>query len=96
MKMVFVVYSQAVDYDIITTFKQAGIKGYTKVEKVSGEGTETEPKLRTHTWPGENCAIFLALEESELPAVVEIIRKLKDEHPRAGVKAFILPMEEII
>jgi hypothetical protein len=96
MKMVFIVYSQAADYDVIAAIKNAGVKGYTKMEKASGEGVETEPKLHTHTWPGENCVLFLALEENELAAIVEIVRELKQEHPRAGVKAFILPMEEII
>ena len=96
MKMVFIVYSQAADYDVIAAIKQAGVKGYTKMENASGEGVETEPKLHTHIWPGENCVLFLALEEDELPAIVELIRELKLEHPRAGVKAFIMPMEEII
>ncbi len=96
MKMVFIVYSQAADYDVIAAIKQAGVKGYTKMENASGEGVETEPKLHTHIWPGENCVLFLALEEDELPAIVELIRELKLDHPRAGVKAFIMPMEEII
>jgi nitrogen regulatory protein PII len=96
MKMVFIVYSQSADYEVIGAIKKAGIKGYTKMEKASGEGVETEPKLHTHTWPGENCVIFLALEEEELQGVVELIRELKNEHPRTGVKAFIMPMEEII
>jgi nitrogen regulatory protein PII len=96
MKMVFIVYSQAADYDVIAAIKQAGVKGYTKMENASGEGVETEPKLHTHIWPGENCVLFLALEEKELPPIVELIRELKLEHPRAGVKAFIMPMEEII
>jgi hypothetical protein len=96
MKMVFIVYSQAADYDVIAAIKQAGVKGYTKMENASGEGVETEPKLHTHIWPGENCVLFLALEENELPPIVELIRELKLEHPRAGVKAFIMPMEEII
>jgi nitrogen regulatory protein PII len=96
MKMVFIVYSQAADYDVITAIKKAGVRGYTKMENASGEGVETEPKLHTHTWPGENCVLFLALEDDELRTIVELIRLLKMEHPRAGVKAFILPMEEII
>jgi nitrogen regulatory protein PII len=96
MKMVFIVYSQAADYDVIAAIKQAGVKGYTKMENASGEGVETEPKLHTHIWPGENCVLFLALEEDELPAIVDLIRELKLDHPRAGVKAFIMPMEEII
>jgi nitrogen regulatory protein PII len=96
MKMVFIVYSQAADYEVIAAIKKAGVKGYTKMEKACGEGVETEPKLHTHTWPGENCVLFLALEEVELPTIVELIKALKMEHPRAGVKAFIMPMEEII
>jgi nitrogen regulatory protein PII len=96
MKMVFVVYSHAADYEVIRAFKEAGIKGYTKIEKARGEGVETEPKLQTHTWPGENNVLFLALEDGDIPPVVETIRRLKNEHSRAGVKAFILPMEEII
>jgi nitrogen regulatory protein PII len=96
MKMVMVVYSHAADYDVITAFKEAGIKGYTKIEKTSGEGIETEPKLHTHTWPGENCVLFLALNDLDIPPVIELIRRLKNEHTRAGVKAFVMPLEEII
>lgn len=97
MKMVFVAYSQAADYDVVTGFKKAGIKGYTKLEKASGEGCETEPKLHTHTWPGENNVIFIAVDnDSAMPDLITEIRRLKAEHPRAGLKAFILPMEEIV
>jgi hypothetical protein len=96
MKMVFIVYSQAADYDVLNAIKKAGIRGYTKMEKACGEGIETEPKLHTHTWPGENCVLFVALEEADLPVITELIRVLKGEHPRAGLKAFVLPMEEII
>jgi nitrogen regulatory protein PII len=96
MKMVFVVYSYAADYDVVNAFKEAGIRGYTKLEKASGEGVETEPKLHTHIWPGENCVMFLALEDTEVETAVSLIRKLRQEHPRAGVKGFILPLTEII
>jgi len=96
MKMVFVVYSYAADYDVVNAFKEAGIRGYTKLEKASGEGVETEPKLHSHIWPGENCVLFLALEDAEVDTAVALIRKLKQDHPRAGVKGFIMPMEEII
>ena len=96
MKMVFIVYSQAADYDVVTAVKDAGVRGYTKLEKARGEGIDTEPKLMTHTWPGENCVLFMALEDSDLPGIVDLVRRLKVEHPRAGLKAFVMPMEEII
>lgn len=97
MKMIFVVYSEAADYDVIAAFKKAGIKGYTKLEKARGEGIETEPKLHTHTWPGENNVLMIATDDdAALDAVTAQIRTLKSLHPRAGLKAFILPMEEIL
>ncbi|MBP8981181.1 MAG: hypothetical protein KBG09_08065 [Syntrophobacterales bacterium] len=96
MKMFFIVYSRAADYDVISRLKSAGIKGYTKMKDVSGEGTETEPKLGTHCWPGENNVLYIAVEEDEVQRVCEVIRVLRKSHPRAGVKGFILPMVEII
>jgi len=96
MKMFFIVYSRAADYDVINKLKSAGIKGYTKMKDVSGEGTETEPKLGTHCWPGENNVLYIAVEEDEVQRVCEVIRALRKSHPRAGVKGFILPMVEII
>ena len=96
MKMFFIVYSRAADYDVISRLKSAGIKGYTKMKDVSGEGTETEPKLGTHCWPGENNVLYIAVEDDEVQRVCEVIRALRKSHPRAGVKGFVLPMVEII
>ncbi len=96
MKMFLIVYSRAADYDILERMRKTGIKGYTKLKEASGEGTETEPKLGTHTWPGENSVLFIAVQDDEAPMVAEMIRKMKREHSRAGVKGFVLPMEEII
>jgi len=94
--MVFVVYSRAADYDVIKALKDAGITAYTKMERACGEGLETEPKLHTHTWPGENCVLFAAVGIEEYERLTGVIRELKARHPRAGLKAFVLPMEEII
>lgn len=96
MKMFFIVYSRAADYDVISKLKSAGIKGYTKMKDVVGEGTETEPKLGTHCWPGENNVLYIAVQDEEVLGVCEVIRQLKISHPRAGVKGFVLPMVEII
>jgi len=93
MRMMLVVYHKAADEYVVDAFKQAGIKAYTKMIECHGEGTETEPKLGTHIWPGKNNILILALQDDEVPLVTDIIRQLKREHPRAGVKGFCLPME---
>jgi hypothetical protein len=96
MKMIFVVFSQVADADILAALKQGGMQGYTKLERACGEGNETEPKHHSHTWPGENNVIFSAMHDNEIEPIKALIRQLKQTHPRAGVKGFILPMEEII
>lgn len=96
VKMFLIVYCDAADKYVIEVFKKAGVSHYTKMEEVHGEGTETEPKLGTHCWPGANNVLFVAVQNEEVPLITELVRQLKKEHPRAGVKGFILPMEESI
>lgn len=96
MKMFLLIYCNAVDQYIIPALKKAGIMRYTKMEEVHGEGAETEPKLGTHTWPGANNVLFIAVPDEEVALVTDLIKKFKKDHPRAGVKGFIFPMEECV
>jgi hypothetical protein len=96
MKMFLIVYSSAADWDVIETFKKAGFREYTKMEEVHGEGTDTEPKLGTHIWPGANKALFMAVSEDHVSLIINLIRQVRTEHPRSGIKGFILPMEQCV
>ena len=94
MKMFLVFYSEASDESVIDAFKKAGIKAYTKMSGLMGEGEESEPKLGTHYWPGNNNALFLAVRDEKIKPLCDLVRKLKVEHPRAGLRAFTFPLEE--
>jgi len=93
MKMVLIIYCEAADEDVTAALKEAGIHGYTKTVEARGEGTETEPKLGTHCWPGKNNVLFMVMDDDEVPRIRERVRRLREEHPRAGVRGFILPIE---
>jgi len=94
MKMFFVVYAEASDEYIVAAFKKSGFKAYTKMGGLMGEGEESEPKLGTHYWPGNNNALLLAVRNEEIHPLCELVRELKAEHPRAGLRAFTFPLEE--
>jgi hypothetical protein len=96
MKMFFVVYAEASDESITATFKKAGYKSYTKMHGATGEGQESEPKLDTHFWPGRNNTLLLGVPDDEIGRLVELVRKLKTEQPRAGLRAFTFPLEECV
>jgi hypothetical protein len=96
MKMFFVVYAEATDESVTDTFKKAGFKSYTKFSGATGEGEESEPKLGTHFWPGKNNTLLMAVPDEEIRRLMELVRKMKIEQPRAGLRAFTLPLEECI
>lgn len=94
MKMFMVLYSEASDEMIIDAFKKSGFKAYTKMCGLMGEGEESEPKLGTHYWPGNNNALLLAVSDEKIQAMRDLVKTLKEEHPRAGLRAFTFPLEE--
>jgi len=96
MKMLVIVYSDAVDEVMINAFKKSGIHGYTKWKEALGEGTETEPKLGTHCWPGRNNVLMAVVEDEAVLKISNTIKKLKSEHPQGGIKTFVLQVEETI
>ena len=95
MKMFLIIYCEAADEDVMAALKEAGVRGYTKMVEAQGEGTETEPKLGTHFWPGSNNVLFMAVADDAIAHLDARLRELKREHPRAGVRSFLLPMEEL-
>ncbi len=96
MKMLFVIYSRETDTEVVAAFKRSGMSGYTKMEEVRGEGQETEPRLGTHIWPGMNNVLIVVTEDDEAATAMNLVRQLKKEHPRAGLKGFLLPLEDCI
>jgi len=96
MKMFLVVYGEACDENVVSEFKNAGFKAYTKMQGAMGEGEGSEPKLGTHYWPGRNNTLFFAVKNEDIPKLCELARKIRAEHPRAGLKAFTFPLEECI
>jgi hypothetical protein len=96
MKMYLLIYGNEADEEIIAALKHAGVRAYTKMVEARGEGTETEPKLGTRVWPGKNNVLFMALPDEELIRIDSLLRQLKVEHPRAGIKGFVLPLEECL
>lgn len=96
MRMCVLIYCEVADEAVIDAIKKAGVKGYTKLVEAKGEGTESEPKLGTHCWPGKNNILLMALDDGQVREMGDLARKLKHDHPRAGLRGFVLPLEEFI
>jgi nitrogen regulatory protein PII len=96
MKMFFIVYSWGIDEEVIDALAKSGVNAYTKWTKVMGCGSETEPKLGSQIWPGENDVLTVVVNNEDAFKVKAVTLNLRKQHPRAGIRCFILPVEEMI
>jgi hypothetical protein len=90
------VYAQAADEFVIAAIKEAEISGYTKLVEARGEGVQTDPKLGTHIWPGKNNVLFFALPDEKVQRIRDDIRRMAMDDPLAGIRCFIMPLDEIL
>ena len=95
MKMVMIVYNAALDEEVSELLESAGLAFYTKWTRVLGRGEASGSHLGTQVWPGMNNVVFLATEEDRVPALLCGVRELRRKLGREGIKAFVLPLEEI-
>lgn len=65
-----------------------------KTHNATDAGEVSEPKLGTYYWPGKNNILLFASPDEEVLGIVDVVRRLKAEHPRSGLRAFTFPMEE--
>ncbi len=96
MKQVQIVFNAAIELELMECLKTKGIHTFTKFPNIYGVGTHSEPHMGSHIWPGENHMLFIVTEDENVPAILDCVQKLKKKKQREGIKAFVLPVEEII
>jgi nitrogen regulatory protein PII len=95
MKMIFVAYNQGLDDRVIDALKQCCLENYTKWTGVLGKGASSGPHLATHVWPKANNVVAVAAEDNCVEQLLNCIRALRKELGHEGVKAFVLPLEQL-
>ncbi len=95
MKMVFIVYNVAVNDEVMEMLEQHGVETFTKWDRVTGVGKASGPHLDTHVWPASNSAIAAATSDDKAKAIVEAVREMRRTMSAEGVKAFVIPVEDV-
>jgi len=95
MKMVFITYNVAIETEVMEILKELAIEGFTRWPRVQGQGITSGPHLDSHIWPVVNSALAIAVEGNKKDKLVEKIKELRQKLGKEGVKAFVLPIEEI-
>ena len=85
MKSVMIVFNQANTGRVEYMLDILGIKGFTFFEQVQGRGTNGGE----HAWPEMNSCVITVVEDEQLPALLESIKKLDLRNEEVGVRAFV-------
>jgi len=95
MKMAMIAYNEAIDMEIMEAVQALGLKNYTKVMGVFGSGEASGIHLGNDIWPGRNNILYIACEEKQAKALISSVKELRKQLGKEGLKAFILPIEEM-
>ena len=97
MKAVFIAFDQAHRDNVIAALNSSLMRGFTCFENVQGRGSASgEPHYGSHAWPGMNSAIFAVCEDEKVPSILERLKKLDADSPYLGLRAFVLPIEQVL
>jgi nitrogen regulatory protein PII len=95
MKMVMISYNEALESDVMEKLQAAGVENYTQWMKVRGKGRTAEPHLGSTVWPKYNTVIMTAVDDDRVAALLAGVRELRKKLGREGIKAFVLPLEQV-
>ena len=95
MKMVMISYNEAIDMEVSEVLGACGLKNYTKITAAFGRGETSGTHLGNDIWPGRNNILYVACEEKQARQVLSGIRELRTKLGLEGVKAFVMPVEEM-
>lgn len=94
-KMVMIAYNEAIEIEVMEIMESCALKNYTKIVGAFGKGTASGTHLGNDIWPGRNNILYVACEENKAQELLSGIRELRERLGKEGIKAFILPVEEI-
>jgi len=95
MKMVMLTYNEALDNEVMEILESCALKNYTKIVGVFGCGTSSGTHLGTDIWPGRNNILYVACEEAVGKKIIAAVRQLRKSLGAEGIKAFLIPLEEV-
>ncbi len=96
MKIVWIAYNQAISDEVDESLKRCGVTNYTKIPVAHGVGQHSGFHMDSHIWPGVNSLLMIGCTEETKDRLLEEVRNLKRSFEKEGIKAFVLPIDELV
>ena len=85
-------------YDsVMQLMDELAVRGFTGWEELIGRGSATgDPHLGSHAWPAMNSALIAMVEDEKATEFLARLRKLDDENPNQGLRAFAWNVSDVM
>lgn len=94
-KMVMIIYNEAIDMEVMEVLQKCTLKNYTKAVAVYGSGENSGIHRGDDIWPGRNNILYVACSEKESIQLISCVKDLRKVLGKEGIKAFVLPVEDL-
>ncbi|MBU4200732.1 MAG: hypothetical protein KKG09_03600 [Verrucomicrobia bacterium] len=95
MKMLMLVYNEAIGEEVMEMTASCGGGNYTRIDGIFGKGGTSGTHLGTDIWPGRNNILLLAVSDDEAKKMLAGIKSLRKTLGAEGVKAFVWNLEAV-
>ena len=97
MKALFVACDQAMYDSVMQLMDELAVRGFTGWEELIGRGSATgDPHLGSHAWPARNSALIAMVEDEKAAELLARLRKLDEENPNQGLRAFAWNVSDVM
>ena len=96
MKMVFMSFFEGKADEVIELLESENVKFYTKWDKMQGKSLGFKPRMGSHIWPGNNCAVVFPIEDERVEPLLEIINRFNEESEYEGISAFLFDIFSMV
>lgn len=95
LKMTFIVYNEALDDEVMEVLGNCTMQNYTKITGVFGKGVASGTHMGNDIWPGRNNILYVVSEQEQAKQMLACVKALRQKLGQEGIKAFVLPVEEM-
>ena len=94
-KLTMIIYNEAIETEVMEVLKNCNLENFTKICAVFGKGSSSGAHFGDDIWPGRNNILFVACDSLGSKKLLDCIRNLRKKFSKEGIKAFVLPIEEL-
>ncbi len=95
MKMVMIIYNEALDMETMEVLGRCAVKNYTKIEGIYGKGTTSGTHFGTDIWPGRNNILYVACEKTVAEQIFLCVKELRKKLGRECIKGFMWSLDAL-